>query len=225
MIVTARLRLADWQVKYQRDFEAARESLRAVVEQYPDLPQSQMAYQRLAHLDELAGFSADHTCAVLLEEHSDSRMGLISPTPERVPTAGMSKGDLAALLEHLEQFPLDREVREQVALHYGRDEHRPDLCAEHLERLISCPSARPHDIERWLHWLADIYMKEAHDEQRARGALTRLAEMFPNSTIAAQARRRMETLHRDSHAAEAGRTVKLGTYPQYLGLGGQPPLS
>src|SRR5687768_17816886 len=43
--------LADWQLKYGQDIEAARQSLERIVARYPGTEEAQVAAQRIAHLD------------------------------------------------------------------------------------------------------------------------------------------------------------------------------
>jgi tetratricopeptide (TPR) repeat protein len=217
-IILGRSRLADWHLKYHQDFEAAKAIFQGIVDQYPDLPQARMAYQRLAHIEEMREYAAEHSGRARAVPHADPHLGLFDrKTPETVP-ASSSPDEMERLIQHLEAFPLDREAREKVALVYAHEHHRPDLCGEQMEYLLGLPDARPSEIARWLNLLADVYVKEARDIEAARQSLERVVEMLPGTPAASQALRRMDLLETEVRNSQETAQVRLGTYEQNVGL-------
>jgi outer membrane protein assembly factor BamD (BamD/ComL family) len=222
-IVAGLSRLADWHLELRHDFVAAREILERIVANYPDLPQSRAAYQRLTHLEEkqrYAGAHADHAMAI---PAADPRLGL-RKTRENPPAPVENfAGQVEELRRHLDRFPLDRETREQLALLYAHQLHQPDQCADQMEYLLALPDALPAEIARWLNLLADVYIKETQDAAAARQALERLIEALPDTTMSGQARQRLERLEVEIRHVQQTRTVKLDIGDQRLGLKMEAP--
>ena len=220
-VVLGLARLADWHLELRHDYGAAREILERIVANYPHLPQSRAAYQRLAHLDEKQHYAdahADHPMAV---PTADPRLGLRQHAPP-VPVEDIA-GRVEELHRHLEKFALDRESREQLALLYAFQLRQPEQCAEQMEHLLALPDAFPAEIARWLNLLADVAIKVAHDAGAARLALEHLIEWYPATPMAEQARQRLERLELEVRNAQQTQTVKLGVYDQRLGLKQEPP--
>lgn len=222
-IILALSRLADWHLKFRHDYAAARELLERIVRQFPDLPQARAAYQRLAHLDELQQYAEDRAEAPVALPAADPRLGLRPDAAPATPPASNTDEQLAALQQHLERFPLDREAREQLALFYAHELHQPNRCAEQMEYLLGLPDAVPAEIIRWFNLLADVFIKEARDAAAARQALERLMEMLPESPAADQARQRIDRLEIELHNVAATETVKLAAADPRLGLKHDPP--
>lgn len=217
-IILGLSRLADWQLELRHDFGAAREILERIIANYPSLPQSRAAHQRLAHLEEKQRYADSHADHAMAIPTADPHLGL---RPGGVPApnpADDTARQLQDLHQQLEKFPLDRESREQLALLYAHQLHQPEHCAEQMEHLLALPDAFPAEIARWLNLLADVFIKEAQDVGAARQALERLMELSPGTPMAEQARQRLERLELEIRNVRPTQTVKLGTYDQRLGL-------
>ena len=217
-IVLGLSRLADWQLELRHDYGAAREILERIVANYPHLPQSRAAHQRLAHIEEKQRYADSHADHAMAIPTADPHLGL-RPKSVLTPTlADDTTRQLQELHEQIEKFPLDREAREQLALLYAHQRHQPEQCAEQIEHLLALPDAFPAEIARWLNLLADVYIKEAQDAGAARQTLERLMELYPNTPMAEQARQRLERLEMEIRNVQQTKTVKLGIYDQRLGL-------
>ena len=224
-IVAGLSRLADWHLELHHDYSAAREILERIVANYPDLPQSRAAYQRLAHFEEKQRYDDEHTNLSMALPAADQRLGLRKAVDARStpPPDGEMFAQLEQLNRHLGQFPLDREAREQLAMLFAYRLHRPDQCAEQMEYLLALPDALPAEIARWLNLLADVQIKEAKDADAARQALERLMEAMPGSPMADHARHRLERLEVELRQVQQPQTVKLASADQRLGLKMEAP--
>jgi hypothetical protein len=215
--------LADWQLKYAQDVEAARQTLDTIVQRFPDSAWSYTASQRLAHLggqDELlAPHDRQPVALPHVQEGYMPRRGPVEPPPGESP-----EEEAQRLVKHLEQFPEDNEVREKLATLYAHHYQRLELAAAELEQLIAQPNAPPRKRVHWLNLLASWQIELARDEESARQTLQRIVDLAPEQAAAQIARQRMDHLGRELKKSDEGRLVKLGDYEQDLGLKmGRPP--
>ena len=210
-------RLADWQLKYRLDPEAARQTLQRVLELLPDSQWAYAASQRLAHLGspEMLLAAHDRPPVHLARKETASEFGIEMPPPPIPESAG---AEAQALVKQLEQFPEDNEAREQLAALYVRHYQRLDLAAAELEQLIAQPNAPARKIVHWLNLLADWQIEFARDEEAARQALQRIVDLFPNLAAASLASQRQSCLKLELRKTEGARSMPLGTYEQDLGL-------
>ncbi len=223
LIVLGLSRLADWHLELRHDYAAAREILERIVANYPHLPQSRAAHQRLAHIVEKQRYADEHADHAMAVPATDQRLGLRKMVETPPLPVEDTAGQVDELHRQLGQFPLDRETREQLALLYAHQLHQPQQCAEQMEYLLALPDAFPAEIARWLNLLADVHIKEAQDAGAARKTLERLMELCPETPMAAQARQRLDRLDLEIRNARQTPTVKLGTYDQRLGLKMEAP--
>lgn len=210
-------RLADWHLKYAQDTEAARQALEQILERFPDTDLAQAAAQRLAHL----GTTGQQVAAL-------DRTAI--PLPEGVPYAEWKEHlekvappaadpDEAAgqLINHLEQHPLDAEVRERLAIIYATQFQRLDLATIELEQMIRHPNQPPRQLARWLNLLADFQIAPGNDAGAAAQTLQRIIDLFPTQAAADLARQRMSRLKLELKKNEKSQVVKLGSYDPYPG--------
>ncbi|MEK7686629.1 MAG: tetratricopeptide repeat protein [Verrucomicrobiota bacterium] len=215
-------RLADWHLKFNQDRAAAREALERIPALLPDTELAQMAAQRIAHLTPME---------MLLEKKEPSRIALRKfedriGLQDRVETHAPIK-DPAALAEqyvkHLEEYPLDNEARENLAMIYANHYQRLDLALDQLEQLIAAPHQPAKQVVHWLNVLADLHIKLAGDANAARQALQRIVDTYPKSAAAENALSRMAYLKLELRPQQKSQAVKLGTYEQNIGLKGREP--
>jgi tetratricopeptide (TPR) repeat protein len=216
-IADALNQLADWHIKYAQDLDAARQTLDEIVQRFPDSPWAYAASQRLAHLGGAEQVLAPHDRQpVTLPHVEDAYPGRRGPAP---PPPGESPAEEAErLVKHLEQFPDDNEVREELAALYAHHYQRLELAVGELEQLIAQPNAPPRKTVHWLNLLADFQLELAKDEEAARQTLQRIVDLYPEHSAAEMARQRMSHLERELKKGEAAKVVKLGTYEQDLGM-------
>jgi tetratricopeptide (TPR) repeat protein len=211
-------RLADWQLKYNRDAAAARQAFQRIIDLFPDSPEAHLAHQRLAHIAPPEMLARPETPAPLPVRQGEEDLGL-QPGPSRLRLPGQPATARAAeLARQLEQFPLDNQARQELAVLYAEGFDRLDLATEQLEWLIGQPHAPPGQVVHWLNLLADFQLKAGRDLQAARRTLERIIAADPDSAAAETAGRRLLTLGLEAKGQQAGQLVKLGAYEQDLGL-------
>jgi tetratricopeptide (TPR) repeat protein len=210
--------LAEWHLKYSRDFAAAKDALERIPQQFPDSPEAHAALQRLAHFDDFQQYAASKERIPLAVPQAVGPLGLrdapvAAPVPE-ADTAGLA----AKLVAHLEQHPSDNEARERLALIYAGQFQRLDLALLEFEQLVAQTNAPAQEIVRWLNLMADLHVSVGQDLAAAEAALRRIAQLYPDSAAAHNAARRLNLLKFEGKRNETSQAVRLGSYEQNLGL-------
>jgi hypothetical protein len=210
--------IADLQLNKLNQPDAARDSLRRIVAEFPGTDAARLAQQRLAHLpgeQQLLERSARPTLAV---PHHPGRLGLEEATPPENSNPAAALQRAGELVRHLADFPDDWERREELAQLYAAALARPDLATAELEQLGQHPAAQPRHLVRWLNELADLQLKTPTGIDAAKLTLERITDRFPGTPWAEQAASRLRLLGLDRRAKESLRTLKLGTYEKNIGL-------
>ncbi len=210
--------LADWQLKYARDIDATRRALQQIVDLLPDSEFALTASQRIGHLtdsDALLGLNADRKYVV---KEGVRNIGLIQDSKQFQPKDVEPGKQAAELVAHLEQHPLDTEVRERLALIYANHYHRLDLAADQLEQMIQLENQPPKQVVRWLNLLADLQVREGTDYETVKQTLQRIIDLVPELAAAETARKRLGLLKLELKGKTQNQSVKMGTYEQNLGL-------
>jgi tetratricopeptide (TPR) repeat protein len=210
--------LADWQLKYAQDREAAQETLAQIQTLYPETDWAVAAAQRVAHLA---------TTAQLLEAHDRPRvvlrpgvpnLGLLpaaaAPQPREVDPEKLA----ADYVAHLELHPLDTEVREKLAVLYADHFQRLDLAVDQLDQLIAHPNQPTKRVIHWLNLLANLHIRHGADYDAARQALEQIIEKFPHHPAAELARNRLDLLKLELKGQTKSQAIRLGVYEQNIGL-------
>ena len=154
--------LADWQLKYAEDKDAARATLRGIMQRFPNTGAELLTAQRLARMDAFI-------------EYNDAR------------DAGQVVSDC---LKQLEQHPLDNDTREKLACVYFERYDQPKQAWTELNALIQRPFQQSRDVCRWLNMAADWHVKLGNIAG-ARGALQQIIALFPNTALAETAASRL----------------------------------
>lgn len=210
-------RLADWQLKYTRDADAARQTFQRIVDLFPDSPEAHLAHQRIAHVASQEMLDRPETPQTVPALHGEESLGVRSgPSSLRLP-GKPAEARAADLVQQLEQYPFDNQARQDLAVLYAEEFNRLDLAAEQLEWLISQPRAPPRQAVLWLNLLANFQLSGG-DVQAARHTLERIIATDPDSPAAETAGRRLLTLGLEAKGKRAGQVVKLGAYEQDVGL-------
>src|SRR5262249_45793126 len=140
----------------------------------------------------------------------------------RRPVAEMAAADTdsvaADYVKQLEQFPLDFEVREKLALLYADHYRRLDLAAEQLEQMIEMPGQPAKKIVHWLNILAAVHMRPGGDYATVEQPHERLYKRSPPPPEATLARTGPPHLKLEFKGREKTAGVKMGTYEQNIGL-------
>jgi len=224
-ITFALFSLADWQLKYGQDREAARRALEQIIELLPETEFALTAAQRIAHLGDAEMVLSPHERKKFTVHEGPRDLGLRQAAQAIKPVEKDPAQQAADYVKHLEKFPLDAEAREQLAILYADHYHRMDLAADQLEQLIQQPHRPNKLIVRWLNMLADLEVRSGVDYETIRQTLERIIELDPNHSAADNARKRIDLLKLELKSKQKTESVKMGNYEQKLGLkwGGAPP--
>jgi hypothetical protein len=216
--------LADWQLKLAQDEDAARAALEQIIARFPETELALLAAQRIAHL---AGagklLSARHDRQSLALPEGPQNIGLLASSAHLAPSETDPAQLAADYVKHLEQHPLDTEVRENLAVIYADHYQRLDLAAHELEQLSEQPNQPMKRVVHWLNLLADLQIRHGADYDTVRGTLEKIGERFPDTAPAELARKRVDCLPRELKGQKQTPSVKLGVYEQNLGLKYGPP--
>ena len=223
-VAAALNQLADGQLKLAQDTDAARTALESIVQRFPDTELAQMAAQRIAHL---AGtgkvLAAAQDRQPLAVPEGVKNIGLLATQAHLRPAEPDPKQLAAEYVKHLEQHPLDAEIREKLAILYADNYQRLDLAAAELEQLIAAPKQPVKQVAHWLNLLADLQLRHGADYATVHRTLERIVERFPDWAVAELARSRLNRLPLEFKAHGRSQTVKLGVYEQNIGLKYGPP--
>jgi hypothetical protein len=126
-------------------------------------------------------------------------------------------------VKHLEEFPMDFEVREKLASAYADQYQRLDLAADQLEQMIATPGQPARKITHWLNQLADLQVRHGAELATVQQTLERIVNQDPNSPAAQMARTRLGQLKLEIKGREKTLGLKMGTYEQNVGLKHGPP--
>jgi tetratricopeptide (TPR) repeat protein len=211
--------MADWHLKIAQDADSARVALERIIAKFPDSPLSFAAAQRIAHLG-----GAEK---ILLEAHDRQpvfvpegvkNIGLLDSTDFLKPAEDDPAQLASVYVKHLEQHPLDTEVREKLAVIYAGHYKRLDLATLELNQLIEEPNQPPKRVAHWMNLLANLQMKGGADCDTVRETLEKIVERFPGSPAAEIAQSRLARLKLEFKGKEETPGVKLGVYEQNIGL-------
>lgn len=211
--------LADWQLQYGKNGDAATATLRRITQLFPDTPMSHAAEQRIAHLGQADEAHRIRHESKFVVKHGEKDIGLRqAAVPPPVPSTEEPHEQAQALVNHLEAHPSDTEAREKLAVLYAEGFQRTDLAADQLEQLIALPGETPRHVAHWLNLLATLQVQHARDLRAAEGALHRIIEKFPGGALAELATSRLATLQAEMKIHQKTATKTLGTYEKDLGL-------
>jgi hypothetical protein len=218
-VAAAWTQMADWHLKIAQDADSARMALEKIIAKFPDSTLSFAAAQRIAHLG--------GTGKILLEAHDRQplavpegvkNIGLLDSTKFLQPVEADPAELAAVYVKHLEQHPLDTEVREKLAVIYARHYRRLDLAALELNQLIEEPNLPPKRVAHWLNLLANLQIKGGADCDTVRATLEKIVERFPGLPVAELAQSRLARLKLEFKGLEETPGKKLGVYEQNIGL-------
>lgn len=184
--------LADWHLKFGQDPDAARAALERIMQRFPDTELAQKASQRLVHLPTREDMRArKERPRIVLQRYDEylkpgETLKQKLPAPEANPVA-----QAEACVRRLEEFPQDNEARETLALIYADHYRRLDLAVAQLEQLIAQPNAPTRHVVHWLTLMASLQLKLAGDRAAARLTYQRIADRFPQTPAAEEARRQI----------------------------------
>jgi hypothetical protein len=210
--------LADWHLKYCQDPDTARLFLERVGQLLPDTVEAQMAAQRIAHLASHESLMESVERTPIQLRTGVRNVGLLQDSSHLARVEEDPAVTAANYVAHLNEHPLDTEVREKLALLYAEHYQRTDLAVEQLEQLVEQPHQPTKQVVRWLNLMADLQIKNLHDLKAARRSLERIIDLYPAWACAAHARQRLDHLRLEVKGTEKTQDIKLGVYEQNIGL-------
>lgn len=210
--------LADWHLKYGKDIEAARRALQQMMDLLPDTEFALAASQRIAHLTDADALLGVHGDRKFVVKEGVRNLGLLKDTKQFQPTEIEPGKQAAEYVKHLEEHPMDTEVRQRLAVIYADHYHRLDLATDQLEQMIQLPNQPQKQVARWLNQLADLQVREGSDYETVKGTLERIVALDPKLAAAETARKRLALLKLELKSKAPNTPVKMGTYEQNLGL-------
>jgi len=215
--------LADWQLKYFTDPDAARETLQQIVQMLPDTEFSLLAEQRIGHLASREYLTEQHEPRRIAIPKGVENVGLLKSSAHLAPIGDDPAARAAQLVAHLEAHPQDGEAREQLAILYADHYQRLDFATDQLNQLINQPNQPTRNVIRWLNLLADLQVRHNCPYETVHETLSQIITRYPNNAAADLARNRLDLLHLAIKAKQSPRSIKLGNYEQNIGLKYGPP--
>lgn len=210
--------LADWHLKYDHDRDAALIAMQEIVTRFPDTEFGIQASQRIAHMTGSQQLLEPSTRQPIHLPHGIKYPGLLNSTALFAPKETDPEKQAAEYVAHLEQFPLDWDAREKLAVIYADHYKRLDLAEDQLNQLIEQPNQPVKQVVHWINLLADLQVRHGAGYEAARDTLVRIVERFPNHPAAELARNRMELIKLEIKVLEKTQLVKMGIYEQNIGL-------
>lgn len=195
-------RLADWQLQLRDDPAAARRALEEIVRRGPGTHLAKMAELRMKQLPA--------TRAEWQEQHKTRTFHLPAlgdqldapQTPTAPPLSQARALDLVnQCVEKLKLNPADVPTREKLAHVFADQLGKIDLAIDQIESLMEMPEQPPDKMAGWLALIASWEIKRGGDRAIIRKQLERLLHEHPASVQAIAARRRLDLLDAEDHAA------------------------
>lgn len=208
-IVFALNELAEWQLKYGQDLEAARATLKKIIARFPDSEPAHHAHQRIAHLGTTESLLAPHDRRRIAVRRGPQNLGLMKDQSALAPPPDDPSARADAYVKHLEENPFDHEAREQLAWIYAEHFQRLDLALEQMEQLAADPAQPPRQRIHCLNTIADLQVKFGKNLEGARAALQRIIDFNPTSASAETARHRLDRLPLELKAAAQPHSIKM----------------
>ncbi len=209
--------LADYHLKLH-DRDTARDTLRQIIERFPDSEVAMLAAQRIASLAGSEHAFAAHERKKFTVPEGLTNIGLIDPKSYQAPPDADATKQAAELVAHLQNHPLDGEAREKLAIIYADHYHRMDMAADQFEQLITHPNQPQKRVVYFVNRLADLQIRHGENYDTVRATLQRILDLYPNTAPAEVAANRIALLKLELKGKEKISDVKMGTYEQDIGL-------
>jgi len=210
--------LADWQLKISQDRWGAQRALQQIVDLFPNSEFALGAAHRIAHLDATAQVMASHQDKKFVVAEGPQNLGIVRGRGPLQPAEDAPEKLAVDYVQHLEQHPLDNEVRERLAVIYADHYGRLDMAAGELEQMIERPGQPAKLVVHWLNLLADLQVRHGAGLEAVRETVQRIIDRDPRAAAAEIARNRLALLKLELKGKEKNRAVKLGSYEQSIGL-------
>jgi tetratricopeptide (TPR) repeat protein len=197
-------RLADWQLKLAQDPDAARAALEEICRRHPRSHLDRMARLRIHQLpaSREEWIARQGVKKIRLHTLSGSTRG-----SGAAPSARMSQHDAFArsqkCVQQLQSNPNDIAAREELARLWAEDLGQVEMGVEQLDLLLAMPGAAPAKAAEWLGLLASWHLQFPQNLMAARTAMERLIRLYPQSSQALAAQRRLNMLDLEAKMRQA----------------------
>jgi tetratricopeptide (TPR) repeat protein len=210
--------LADWHLQVGQDREAARRDLEKIIQLLPESEFALGAAHRIAHLASAEMMLAPHERKKFAVTEGVRNLGLLLDREHLKPAEPDPEQEAVECVKHLEQYPLDTEARERLAVLYADHYGRLDLATNELEQMIGQPNQPARLVVHWLNLLADLQIRGGAGIEAAQQTLQRIVDRAPDVAAAEIARHRLVLLKLEMKSKGKSQAVKLGSYEQNIGL-------
>jgi hypothetical protein len=185
-------RLADWHLNLAADPLAAREALEEVCRQFPGTHMAHMARQRIDHLpgsrEELIALRTPRAIRL-------PALGKNLEQPAADPPSFTERKEAAAqandCVKRLEKNPDDMAVREELARILAERLGKTEAAIEQIELLVNIPGVSAGQAAQWMGLMAAWQIKYQGDTRRGRETMEQLIRLYPRSSEAFAAQRRL----------------------------------
>jgi hypothetical protein len=199
--------LADWHLKLAADPLAAREALEEIGRRFPETHMARMARRRIEQLpasrEELI---AQRTPKLIRLPALGRTLDHSAPYPASSSARKEAAAQANNCVQKLQKNPDDMAVREELARILAERLDKAGAAIEQLELLLNMPDVSDGQAARWLGLVAAWQMKYQGDLQKGRETMERLVRIYPQSTEAFAAQRRLCLMDLEAkiRAARAG---------------------
>jgi hypothetical protein len=200
-------RLADWHLKLADDPVAARQALEEICRRFPETHMGRMARRRINQLpasrEELIAQRTPKPIRLpALGSTLDHAAGVPASRSERREAADRAND----CVQKLQKNPDDMAVREELARILAERLDKAGAAIEQVELLLNMPEASASQAARWMGLMAAWQIKYQGDVQKGRETMERLVRLYPQSTEAFGAQRRLALMDLEAkiRAARSG---------------------
>ncbi len=210
--------MADWNLKFGQDREAAKRNLERIIAMLPETEFALGAAQRIAPLGTTEMLLAPHERKKYTVVEGPKNIGLMQDHNHLKPVAQEPGLIASEYVKHLAEHPFDSEVREKLAVIYAEHYGRLDLAVDQLDQLANQPNQPAKLVVRWLNAMADLQVRYGAELSAIEQTIQRIIDIDPEAPAANIARNRMATLKLELRGKHTNEPVKMGTYEQNIGL-------
>ncbi len=218
-VAAALTQLADWHLELAQDSDSARLSLEKIIARYPETELALAAAQRIAHLGGTEKILlAPHDRRNVIVPEGERNIGLLDSTKHLIPEEADPATLAMEYVKHLEQHPLDAEIREKLAVLYADHYQRLDMAAAELNQLIEAPNQPAKRVAHWGNLLADLQVRHGAEYETVKQTLEKIIARFAGLPAAEMAQSRLARLKLEIKGQKETPGKKLGVYEQNIGL-------
>jgi tetratricopeptide (TPR) repeat protein len=188
-------RLADWQLKLAQDPDAARAALVEICRRHPRSHLDRMARLRINQLpaNREEWIARQGVKKVRLHTLDGSRRDAVG-APQMKMSRHAAFVRSQQCVQRLQSNPDDIAAREELARLWAEDLDQVEMGVEQLDLLLAMPGVAPAKAAEWLGLLASWHLRVPQDLRAARAVMERLIRLYPQSTQAFAAQRRLNLL-------------------------------